>query len=126
MSSEAALRWVRRATVIAAVIAILDLAIWASHLFSDGVEVFRSVGLLDAAVTSLLALGLWRRSRAAACALVGYWMYSKVHQMVTTGYVVSPLLGLIVLGWVFVNAAIGTFILHRGQAAEADSATPAV
>ena len=123
MTRDEAQSWVRRAAVCATVIGVLDLVIWMVR-DHDGTSPFRSVGLLDAVLTLALAAGLWRKSRVAAGVLLVYWVYAKVHQLLTNDYIVAPVLGLVFLGLLFFFAARGTFVLHasaeHSAAAESD------
>ena len=123
MTRDAAKAWVRRAAFCATAIGLLDVVIWLVRDHS-GASLFRSVGLLDAAVTLALAAGLWRASRLAAIAMLAYWIYSKVHMMVTTGYVVSPVAGLVLIGWLFFTAAWATFVLRGLSVRPADGNDP--
>src|SRR5690242_12855345 len=111
MSRDEAQRWVRRAAVCATIIGVLDLLIWIVR-DGSGDSPFRSLSLLDAVLTLALAAGLWRKSRIAACVLLLYWVYGKVHQLITTDFIAAPVLGLVFLGLLFLFAARGTFVLH--------------
>ena len=126
MTRESAATWVRRAILCASAIGCLDLVIWAARDWNDTTSPFRSVGLLDAAVPLVLAIGLWRRSRVAAGLLLAYWVYAKGHQLATTGYFVTPLIGLLVVGWVFLNAFRATRVLHQHSSSGIEPSAPAV
>jgi hypothetical protein len=117
MTPATAERWVRRGATWALLIGLLDLLIWAAVSRNDPESVFRGVQLIDALLTLLLAGGVWLRSRIAASGLLAYWVYSKVHQLATTGHVVSPVLGLLIFGWVFLNTLRAAIALHRGTPA---------
>ena len=126
MTPSVASRWVIRGATWAFIIGLLDLLIWAAVSRNNPDSVFRGVQLGDAILTIVLAAGTWYRSRIAASALLGYWVYSKLHQLVTTGHVVAPLGGLLIFGWVFLNTLRAALSIHRARALPTAHDAPAI
>jgi hypothetical protein len=71
---------------------------------------FSVVSWLDVVLTVALGVGVRFRSRISAGLLVLYWCYAKVFQ-ISAGDLLAPLLGLLLLGWVFVQAFRATLRL---------------
>jgi len=125
MNQQSAAVWLRRGTILALAIGALDVFVLVLRDTSDQESPFRSLSLLDAVLPFVLAFGVYRRSRVAACLLLAYWIFSKFHQLVTSGRIVTPLLGLLIVGWFFLNTVRAAFALHRTSAAEPDITSPA-
>lgn len=106
-------------------IGVVDVLVLVLRDPSDQESPFKSLSLLDAVLPFVLALGIYRRSRVAACLLLAYWVFSKLYQLATSGRIVGPLLGLLIVGWFLFNVARAVFALHRGSAADADVTSPA-
>jgi zinc protease len=114
MTPDASLRWVRRGafwSVATTGIALLVL------LGRRDVAEQVGVGAIDIGVGLLLAFGIWRRSRVAAAGQCVYWAYSKISQASAGLGFVTPIAGLLLFGWVFLNAARAVFAIHASERA---------
>jgi hypothetical protein len=113
LTHEQARVWIRWGAWLAIGIGTVDLLIWLSRNSADLSSPFRYVTLADGVFLFVLAAGVRRHSRVAAGGLLGYWVFSKGHQIATSGRLIGPLIGLLVLGWVFINVLRATFVMHR-------------
>ena len=71
---------------------------------------------LDAFLFVILAWGIGRNSRLAACALCAYWFLTKA-ALWFEFHRISVLLGLVVVGYFFVQGARAVFAAHRNRLA---------
>jgi hypothetical protein len=107
-----------KAAWICAVVSGVMTAI-ASVLAASGVqelEIFK-YAMVDALILFVLAYGTYRKSRAAASVLVGYWVFNMIY-LGLSGAVVVRLVFLAA----FVLGAWATFVYHKLQS----QAAPAV
>jgi zinc protease len=124
MTPETATRWVRRGAAWAILVACFSALALLARTVSNSADVSYWI-LLDVVLSIALGIGIWRRSRAAAVLMLAYWIASKVDHMARSDMILPPILGLLILGWVFFNAARATYTLHRIRAAESARAAPA-
>lgn len=76
--------------------------------------------VLEIAILMALAFGVHMKSRAAAVVLLGYFAVGQVLLRAGFGMGASGVFLIAVLGYLYVKGVIGTFALHRIDAAEAD------
>ena len=100
---------------LAWLVAGVDLVAWLARVAGMDLPITWRTGL-DALLFAVLAVGIGRRSRVAAVALVVYWVLTKwalwLHYQR-----VGALLGLVVFGFVFVQGARAVFQAHANRLA---------
>lgn len=117
MSPEDAARWVRRGTTWAMLVGCFGVIVWLGRKAS-GATAIGYWDLLELMLPIAFSIGISYKSRAAAVAMLLYWIVSKAGQMVDHPRILVPILGLLILGWVFLNTVRATYALHRIRLAE--------
>lgn len=119
MDLAQAQRRIKQAWICAVVSGVITAI--ASVLAASGVqelEIFK-YAMVDALILFALAYGTYRKSRAAASALAGYWVFNMIY-LGLSGAVVVRVFFLAA----FVLGAHATFVYHKLQS-QAASAVPA-
>ncbi len=75
---------------------------------------------LDVALFGIIAVGLFRYSRVAACAGLAFYVFEKL----SAPFVSSAIIVVIVLTLMFVNGIRGTLAYHRLRKTVASASTP--
>ena len=122
MTREEARRAVRQGAYTALAVAALTVLIVVVGSALGGMPgvdptLFDPWSLLDAAVMALLAIGMFRMSRAAACAAFVLYVVARVATMLDTGSVGNVVLPILIVGMLG-RAVYASFVFQRIEAAE--------
>ncbi len=104
-------RHVRYGVVAGCVSGALTLAVTLAAIFGSAIQGVDAWMLVDVALIFGLAYGIWRRSRAAAAAMLIYFVASKLIQFVESGQP-SGLLMSVLFAYLYARATLATFKLH--------------
>ncbi|MBE5316703.1 MAG: hypothetical protein H4O13_15030 [Xanthomonadales bacterium] len=104
-------RHVRHGVVAGCVSGGITLAITLAALFGSAIQGVDAWMLVDVALIFGLAYGIWRRSRAAATAMLIYFVASKLIQFVESGQPSGLLISALFV-YLYTRAMLATFKLH--------------
>ena len=121
MTKDLALRAAKNGAIAALISGGFTLALF---VFATATDAEGNFGLwndplivLDIVIIFVCAIGMFRRSRAAAISMTIYWILGKIYMFLETGAATGMLLSVVFL-YYFAKAIQGTFAYHRIMKAE--------
>ena len=109
---EAVLKNIRNAWVAGAISTVLTLALTLLAIAGTSLAGFSAWQFLDVALCAGLTFGIYRKSRAAAVAMLGYFLISKALMASESGKVNGVVMALVFF-YYYVQGVRGTYAYHK-------------